>query len=123
MSEKNNFTISAVGKGIAFALVLTFLFVLLIAAACYFFTVSDRLLALLVMGGAGISVFAASFFVAKSTSQKGLIYGIATALGYMLVILLSGAVKNGGLYFDIGTFTMLAAVSCFGALGGIFGVR
>lgn len=123
MSEKTKLNISGIIKGIAFSLIFTFILIFVIAAACYFFTVSDSLLSLLVMAAVGASVFIASMLVSKSTEKNGLLHGFLIAAGYMIIVIITGIIAKKGFSADMHLLTGILSALCFGALGGILGVN
>ena len=123
MSEESKINIPGIAKGVAFSLVITFILLLLIAAACYFFTISDSLLSVLVMAAVGASVFLSSLFVSKNTARNGLLHGLILASVYMLIIVLSGILVKKAFSADMHLLTSVISALAFGALGGIAGVR
>lgn len=122
MKEKN-INISGVGKGIAFSLVLTFVFILIIAAVCYFFNITDGMLSVLVYAAVAVSVFAAAFAVACTSGAAGFLHGGLIGFGYIVVVILSGTVMNKGFNFGMSTVTMMICIISSGILGGILGIN
>lgn len=123
MSEKNKLNIPGLVKGVACSLVLTFIFIILIAAACYFFNVGDKLLSLSVLTAEGLSIFLSAWFVSKSSKQKGLLHGLCIAVGYMLILTLSGIAISKNICTDFNFFSEIICMLGIGALGGILGIR
>lgn len=123
MSEEKNINISGIGKGIIFSLLLTFVLMLIIAAVCYFATVSDRLLSILVFFATGVSVLLGAVFVAKNAPGAGFAHGVALGVGYLLIMLLSSLISQKGIHFDAQMVSMLICIPACGMLGGILGIN
>lgn len=123
MSEEKNLNFAGIGKGMLFSLVLTFVFILIIAAVCYFANISDRLLSVLVFAATGLSVFFGAVLVARSANSSGLLNGAVMGIGYILVMLMSSAVSQKGFVFNSQIVTMLICVLACGMLGGILGIN
>lgn len=123
MTDEKKINISGIGKGIAFSLILTFLLILAIAAVCYFFVVSDRLLSMLVLGAAGISVLVGALLAARSSQGAGLLHGGILGFGYGMVLIVSNIISKGGFSFDTELLTILVSVIASGMLGGILGIN
>lgn len=123
MSAEKKLNIKGIVKGVAFSLIITFILILVIAAICYFFTISDKLLSVLVMAAVGISVFVSSLLVAENTKNSGLLHGLLIAAIYMLVIFVSKITVSRCFSADITFLTSLISALAFGALGGIVGIR
>lgn len=121
MSKKINF--SGIIKGIAFSLILTFIIMLAVAAICYYFTVSDKALSLVVLGDVCASVFVCAFAVSRKNESSGLLHGALIGFGYFAVTIISGITVNRGLSFDANFLSTLIVAVASGALGGIIGVN
>lgn len=123
MSEERKINFIGIGKGIAFSLILSFVFILIIAAVCYFMTVSEGLLSVLVFAAAGASVLLGAALVAKNACGSGFLHGLILGIGYLFVMLVAGILCKRGFYFNIQLATMAACVVACGMLGGILGIN
>ncbi len=123
MSYEKDFNTTGIIKGIAFSLIFTFILLLIIAGACYFFTISDALLSVLVMAAVGLSIFISSAAVSKNIEKSGLLHGLAIAAGYFIIIVLTGIIVKKCFSPNMNMLTVLIASLASGALGGIIGVN
>ena len=123
MHDDKKINISGIGKGIFFSLILTFLLLLSTAAVCYFQTVSDRFLSLLVFAATGTSVLLGALLAAKSAKSSGLLHGLILGAGYLLVMLLCDIISGHSLSFGVRFFAMSVCSLACGALGGILGIN
>jgi len=112
-----------IAKGILFAIIFTFILILVIAAVCYFAVVPDKLLSVLVFAATGISVLFSSIAMSKNISGAGLLNGGVLGMGYFVVMLLANIIVNAGFEFNLKLVSMMiCALSC-GMLGGILGIN
>ncbi len=123
MSDERKLDLVAVGKGILIAIILTFILILIIAAVCYFATVQDKLLSLIVLAATGISVLLGALAAAKNVSGAGLLHGMILGVGYVVIMILSNLVLGGGLLFNQRLVSMIICVISCGMLGGILGIN
>lgn len=114
-----SFKFSLVLKGILisalFALILSLLFSLILT----FTRIPESELSLQVIYG--ISVFIGAALTSYQAGTKGLYYGLAVGVGYILFLLLVSAilVSNSPAWLDIGEKTIISLASS--AIGGIIG--
>lgn len=115
-----SFHFSLVIKGIliaaGIALILSFLFSLLLS----FTHLPESTLALNVIFG--VSVFLGAALTAYRAGIKGLYYGLATGIGFILFLLLISAILSSGSpsWIRFGEKAIVSVIS--GGLGGIIGV-
>lgn len=122
MTDGKKLNMSGIGKGIVFSLVMTFIFVPIIAAVCYFCEISDRLLGLMVLAASGISVFVGAVIAAKVSKVAGIWHGAILGMGYFLILILSNTISNHGFNPDSQMITKIICVIACGMLGGIVGI-
>ncbi len=123
MSEKNKINFRGIGKGIIFSIILTAIFIVLIATVTYFIDISDKIVSVLLFSSTVISTLIGALLVTKGVQQNGLIHGMFVGLGYFILILISSIVANKGFDFNINLITMLLANVAGGMLGGILGIN
>ena len=123
MSEEKKLNFAGIGKGMVFSIVLTFVFILIIAAVCYFANISDRLLSVLVFAATGASVLLGAVLVAKSAGGSGLLHGAVLGIGYILIMTLTSVISQKEFTFNSQALTMLICVLACGMLGGILGIN
>ena len=123
MGDGKRLNMTEIGKGIIASLVLTFVFILVIAAVCYFAEVSDRLLGLLVLAAAGISAFLGAAMAARGAGSLGLWHGAVLGIGYILIMIVSNIISERGFSPDSGLASIALCVLACGMLGGILGIR
>lgn len=123
MLKDGKFNFIGIGKGIAFSLILTFVFILVIAVVCYFANVSDGILALSVLAAAGMSVLLGALFVSRNAQGLGLIHGLILSVGYLTVTYVAGVLYRREFCFNIQLLSMIMCVLSSGMLGGILGIN
>jgi len=111
--------ISQVTKGILIAVIISFLLTLLLSLVYFFTSVQESLIHTLVISG--ISVIAASFYIAYRSGRKGLIYGLAIGFGFLVFSLIIYYIFYEGnpswkILLEKGLVDLIA-----GALGGTIG--
>ncbi len=123
MPEEKKFNLKKIAKGILLALIINFILIFILALACYFFVVTDRALSMLALGTTGLSVFVSAYLMSRNIHSSGLINGGLLALGYMVVLLVSGAIVDKGFFFDFHTLIITIVALSSGMLGGILGIN
>ncbi len=122
MPETKKLKVKPILKAVALSLLLTFLFILIITAACYFGNISDKLLGFLIFAASAVSVFLSCLFMAKGVKQRGFLYGLTAGFGYFLVIFVASVATSGTFVPSAQSITILVGAMLSGALGGIAGV-
>lgn len=97
MSEKNKINFRGIGKGIIFSIILTAIFIVLIATVTYFIDISDKIVSVLLFSSTVISTLIGALLVTKGVQQNGLIHGMFVGLGFFILILISSIITNKGL--------------------------
>lgn len=120
-TKKINF--SGVLKGIAFSILLTIIFLLILTAVCYFSDISDKMLSILIFAASVISVFGGAFAVARNSDFSGILHGLLLGLGYFIILLASSIIINKGFFPNMHLLSLLISCVCSGMLGGIFGIN
>lgn len=77
-----SFELSRVTKGILIAAIVSIVLTILLSLIYFFTSLQESLIYSFII--AGISVFAASFYVAVQTGTKGFFYGLTIGLGFFL---------------------------------------
>lgn len=106
-------------KGAVLALILTVMFSLLLAAAMYFFDISDGAVSILIFLIAAISCTAGAYTACSALGSKGLATGAALGLIYYITLSLASLLIKKELSLDTHTLIMLAATTVSGMLGGV----
>ncbi len=123
MAENKKLRIKPILKAVIGSMLLTFIFILIITAVCYFGNVSEKLLGFLIFAASAVSVFLSCLFMAKGVKEKGFLYGLLSGLGYFIIIFVASVCSSGQLTPSTQSVTMLAGALLAGALGGIIGVN
>ena len=115
-----SFQFSLILKGILLATILATLISLIFGVLLSYTSLPESELSINIIFGA--SVFIASFITAHKASTKGLYYGLAVGLGFILLVLILSAIfwSETPSWLIMGEKTILALVS--GGVGGIIGV-
>lgn len=114
------FEISPAAKGILIALILSFILSLFLSVIYYFTSVQESLIHSLII--AGISVLAASFYVAYQAGSKGLIYGLIIGTGFFLLTIIVYLIFYDGSPSWKIILEKIAVSLASGAIGGTVGV-
>lgn len=118
MSKSFQFTL--VIKGILFAAILALILALGFGLLLSLSSIPESNLAINII--VVISIFVSAFLVANQAGTKGLYYGLFIGLGFIIVLLLLGAIflDTPPILLNIGEKSVYALVS--GGAGGIIGV-
>lgn len=114
------FQFSLILKGILLASILAMLMSLVFGALLSFTTIPESELSINIIFGT--SIFVAAFIIAYQAGTRGLYYGLAIGLGFILLVLILSSTfwSNTPSWLKMGEKTILALVS--GGIGGIIGV-
>lgn len=115
-----SFQLSLILKGILVATILALLLSLVFGFLLSYTSLPESELSINIIFGA--SIFVAAFITAHQAGTKGLYYGLAIGLGFILVVLILSAIfwSETPSWLKMGEKTILALVS--GGVGGIIGV-
>ncbi|MDR3540018.1 MAG: TIGR04086 family membrane protein [Desulfosporosinus sp.] len=115
-----SFQFSLILKGILLAAILAMLLSLVFGVLLSYTSLPESELSINLILGA--SIFVAAFIAAHQAGTKGLYYGLAIGLGFILLVLVLSAIfwTKTPVWLKIGEKTILALVS--GGVGGIIGV-
>lgn len=123
MAENKKLKIKPVLKAVFASLLLTFLFILIIAAVCRFGNVSEKMLGFLIFAASAVSVFLSCLLMTRGVSEKGFLYGLLSGLGYFIIIFVASVCTTGKFSPSMQSITMLFGALAAGMLGGIVGVN
>ena len=115
-----SFQFSLILKGILLASILAMLMSLVFGVLLSFTSLPESELSLNIIFGT--SIFVAGLTTAYQAGTKGLYYGLAVGIGFILLVLILSSIfwSNTPSWLRIGEKTILALVS--GGIGGIIGV-
>lgn len=113
----------AASKGLLTALILTGIFLLVLAAAYLIGDMAEALARALVTASSVLSVFIAALFGGRKLRRQGLVLGIMVAILYAGTLYLTGFLAFGFPGFSKGVLPTVALLSMGGAFGGIIGVN
>lgn len=120
---EEGFSFLMVGKGVAYAVILAAVLVILASLAVYLTKLDESIVFWVVNIGSFVVLGLASFNIARTTRRHGLLYGVLIGGVYAIITSVIGAfayppfIGIWALLKRIG-FSMLA-----GACGGVFGVN
>lgn len=114
------FQFSLILKGILLAAILALLLSLVFGLLLSFTSLPESDLSINIIFG--VSVFIAAFIMAHQAGTRGLYYGLAVGLGFILLVLILSAIfwSTTPSWLKMGEKAILALVS--GGVGGIVGV-
>jgi len=115
-----SFQFSLVLKGILLTSILALLMSLVFGALVSYTSLPESELSIHIIFGS--SIFVAAFITAYQAGTKGLYYGLAVGLGFILLVLFLSSIfwPDTPSWLKMGEKTILALVS--GGVGGIIGV-
>ena len=115
-----SFQFSLLLKGILLASILAMLMSLVFGVLLTFTSLPESALSINIIFGT--SIFVAAFITAYQAGTRGLYYGLATGLGFILLVLILSSIfwSDTPSWLKMGEKTILALVS--GGIGGIIGV-
>jgi len=115
-----SFQFSLILKGILLASILAMLMSLVFGVLLSFTSIPESVLSINIIFGT--SIFIAALITAYKASTRGLYYGLAIGLGFILLVLILSSIfwSDTPSWLKMGEKTILALVS--GGIGGIIGV-
>ena len=115
-----SFQFSLILKGILLASILAMLISLVFGVLLSYTSLPESELSINIIFGT--SIFIAAFITAYQAGTKGLYYGLAVGLGFILLVLILSSIfwSESPSWLKMGEKTILALVS--GGIGGIIGV-
>jgi putative membrane protein (TIGR04086 family) len=115
-----SFQFSLILKGILLAFILAMFMSLVFGVLLSYTSLPESELSINIIFGA--SIFVAAFITAYQAGTKGLYYGLAVGLGFILLVLILSSIfwSDTPAGLKMGEKTILALVS--GGIGGIIGV-
>lgn len=115
-----SFQFSLILKGIFLASILAMLMSLVFGVLLSYTSFPESELSINIIFGA--SIFVAAFITAYKAGTRGLYYGLAVGLGFILLVLILSSIfwSDTPSWLKMGEKTILALVS--GGIGGIIGV-
>ncbi len=115
-----SFQFSLILKGILLASILALLMSLVFGVLLSFTSLPESELSINIIFGT--SIFIAAFFTAYQAGTRGLYYGLAVGVGFILLVIILSSIfwADTPSWLKLGEKTILALVS--GGIGGIIGV-
>lgn len=115
-----SFQFSLILKGILLASILAMLMSLVFGVLLSFTSLPESELSINIIFGT--SIFIAAFFTAYLAGTRGLYYGLAVGVGFILLVIILSSIfwADTPSWLKLGEKTILALVS--GGIGGIIGV-
>lgn len=119
----NNINFKSILKALIFSVAATVICLLVLGAVCYFSSLTDKTLSVIIFVMTVLCVLFGGFFAAKGAQQGGLVHGAVVGLGYVLLLLVCSIIENRGFKFSMHLLSL--GIGCFGAaaLGGVFGIN
>ena len=115
-----SFQFSLILKGILLASILAMLMSLVFGALLSYTSLPESEMSISIIFGT--SIFVAAFITAYQAGTRGLYYGLAVGLGFILLVLILSSIfwSDTPSWLKMGEKTILALIS--GGIGGIIGV-
>lgn len=109
--------------GTLFSLVLSIIFMCILAVFVYFLNIPDRTVTMLIFFLSAVSVFIGALVLAKNIPCKGLLNGLLLSAFYCAILFVAGIAANGSISAGTCSIMRLAATLAAGMLGGICGIN
>lgn len=113
--------IKGVLKGTAFALIVTFLLILVLSLLSYFTSIGETIIVIGVYAAVIIGVLLGSLAVSKAAQEKIFIHAMLVALIYMCIMVGISFVINGEISFNSHFFTIIGGILVSGFVGSVIG--
>ena len=110
-------------KGIAFSICMTLIMILILSIVLSFSSVKENVIMPTVIFISSFSILMGGFLVAKKIDEKGIVYGSALGLIYMLILYLISSIMNFDFSLNVNAVIMIALGVIGGAIGGVLGVN
>jgi putative membrane protein (TIGR04086 family) len=110
-------------KGICISMGITIIMLFILSIILSFSDVKESVIMPTVIFISSFSILIGGFLIAKKIDEKGIIYGSALGLLYMLILYLISSIMNFNFSLTINAIVMIAVGVIGGAIGGILGVN
>ena len=110
-------------KAVLLSLIISVVLVGLFSVIVYFADISDRAVSGVIFVFSAISVFMGALVLAKNVDRGGLVNGLLTAVGYLVVLTVISLAVNGSINLNLHNILRFAACSAAGMLGGVIGIN
>lgn len=108
-------------KSTLFAVIITFILLMILACLSYFSSISENI----ITTGVYISIIAGGLLgavaVSKAASSKAIIHAMIVCAIYALCLIIASLIINGGMSFNVRFFAIMAGIFASGFLGCIIG--
>lgn len=121
----NNFSnnVKNIMKGIILAFFITIVMLFIMSILLCYTNMKENLIEPCIIFTSSFSILIGSFSVMKRVKQRGLIYGMALGIIYMLIIFVASSFISMDFSFGMETIIMMILGIISGAIGGIIGVN
>ncbi len=113
--------IKGVLKGTIFALIVTFVIIMILSLLSYFTSIGENILVIGVYAAVVIGVLLGSLAVSKAAQEKKLIHAVLVAFIYMCILIGVSFMINGNIAFNSHFFSIIAGIFAAGFAGSLIG--
>lgn len=110
-------------KGMCLSMVITLIMILILSMILSFSHIKENVIMPTVIFISSFSILIGAFLVSKKIDEKGIIYGSALGLIYMLVLYLISSILNFDFSLNGSAIVMIIFGVIGGAIGGVLGVN
>lgn len=114
-------SIKSVLKGGLFAVIITFIIIMILALLSYFTQVGENVITVGIYAAVIVGVLLGSVAVSKAAEHNALLHALLVCVLYFLVLVGVSVLANGGFVFNTRFITVAGAVIAAGLLGCIIG--
>ncbi len=110
-------------KGVFLAICLSLIMILILSIVLSFSDIKENVIMPTVIFISSLSILIGGFLVGKKQDEKGIIYGSAVGLLYMLILYLISSIMSFQFSLNVNAVVMIVFGVIGGAIGGILGVN
>lgn len=112
-----------IGKGVVGACLFTIIVFVVMAFVLTYTDVSEGIIAAASVLITAVAAIIAGFFAAKSAKNRGLLWGMAAGIIYVLIVFVVLFTSQDGMTFSLGKITGVLCAAAGGGIGGILGIN
>ncbi len=115
--------VSRIVKGSVFAILLTFVFLLLFSVMLTYTNISEKTITPVVIVITAISILIGSSISTKNINKNGILNGGMVGAIYIIFIYILSSIICSGFYLSLKSILMIISAIVAGMIGGIIGVN
>lgn len=124
LSENNKTKVMGLlAKGVSLSMMITIIMIFILSVILSFSDLKESVIMPMVIFISSFSILVGAFFISKKIDEKGIVYGSALGILYMLILYIISSIINSNFCLNSSAICMIIFGVLGGAIGGIIGVN